>query len=177
MKIIFGLGNYGQKYKNNRHNIGWMVVDSLVNAQGLNFKRSFRFTAFVTKAKIDNQDVLLVKPRTFMNNSGLCVKKLFKCYKIPAGDVLVVYDDVDLKPGQIRFKKEGSSGGHRGMASVIEALGTENINRLRVGIGRDSGLDTSIYVLADFSRQEKEMLPEVITEAVSICRDWVKQGG
>ena len=175
MKIIFGLGNYGQKYKNNRHNIGWMVVDSLVNAQELNFKRSFKFTAFVTKAKIDDQDVLLVKPRTFMNNSGLCAKKLFKYYKLPPEEILVVYDDVDLRPGKIRFKKEGSSGGHRGMASVIEALGTENINRLRVGIGRDSRLDTSDYVLADFSRQEKEVLPEIITEAVSVCRDWVKE--
>lgn len=176
MKIIFGLGNPGQKYRNNRHNVGFMVVDSLAASQGVIFKKSFTAKANIAKGGESQNWIFLVKPRTFMNNSGLCVKKVLNKYKISRDNILIIYDDVDLPLGAIRFRPYGSCAGHRGMASIKNELGSEEISRLRIGIGGSNNIKLSEYVLSDFLCSEKEVLTKVIQEAVSAIGDWRNKG-
>jgi len=176
LKIIFGLGNPGQKYKNNRHNIGYMVVEELARLQRVTFKRSFKLTAYIAETKKDKEKILFIKPRTFMNNSGLCVKKVLDRYKILSKDVLIIYDEVDLPPGEVRFRRKGSCAGHRGASSIISAIGSQQINRLRVGIGNPRAGELSDYVLSDFSSKERKILPETISKATCACLDWISQG-
>ncbi|UCD15291.1 MAG: aminoacyl-tRNA hydrolase [Candidatus Omnitrophota bacterium] len=174
-KIIFGLGNPGAKYKNNRHNIGYKVLDKLAQGSNARFRRKLKINAHLTKIDIEDRGVLLVKPLTFMNNSGICVRKTLRSYGILSDNCLVVYDDVDLALGTIRFRESGSCGGHRGIDSIIEVLKKEEINRLRVGIRRlQREGDLSDYVLSDFDKSELELLSSVIEMAVSACIDWVK---
>ena len=176
MKFIFGLGNPGTQYKQNRHNIGYRIVEEIAQDNKSSFKRKFGLGGLIAVGKLVAPGVnyCLIKPTTFMNNSGRCLKAANKKYGFSLADVLIVYDDVDLELGVVKFKKNGSSAGHRGMQSIIETLGTNQINRLKVGIGRDSGTDTADYVLSDFSTREVEFLPEIINRAVSACMDWVK---
>lgn len=176
MKIIFGLGNPGLKYKYNRHNVGYMVVDELGKSKKLHFKRSFKLNALMGEMQVGEDKVFLVKPRTFMNNSGGCVQRVLNNYRVTMNNVLIVYDDVDLPLGKIRFKKKGSSAGHRGLSSVIESLGDDGINRLRLGIGRLKEKNLCDYVLSDFSCDEKVILDETISLAISACLDWVNFG-
>ena len=176
MKIIFGLGNPGQQYRNNRHNVGYKVLEGLASNQSLEFKRSFRTSSYIAKKKDSGDWVFLVKPRTFMNNSGLCVKKVLNKYKANLLDVLIIYDDTDLSLGKIRFRAGGSCAGHRGIASIVSALGSEEVNRLRVGIGSSQGRELSDYVLSDFSKTEREILDSAIKEAASASLDWVNKG-
>lgn len=172
-KIIVGLGNPGPKYKNNRHNVGFTVIDQLGGQFAAIFKRSLFLNAFLAQITIAGQSVILIKPRTFMNNSGTCVKKVLSRYGVPVAEFLVVHDDADLPLGALRFRKKGSSAGHNGMESIIKALTGEEINRLRVGIGKSSASDLTQHVLSDFSSGEQDMLKEAVRAAVSACIDWV----
>ncbi len=176
MKIILGLGNPGQKYKNNRHNIGYMVVEEIAKSQDIAFKRSFKLPAYTAKKIKEKEEIILVKPRTFMNNSGLCAKKIILQYKAHIRDLLIVYDEVDLPLGQIRFREKGSCAGHRGMSSVINALDSEQISRIRVGIGGERSGELSDYVLSDFASREKQVLEETVKMAALACMDWISQG-
>lgn len=178
MKTVFGLGNPGQQYKNNRHNVGFKALDNLAKAEGIKFKRSFKTGAYIAKKKIGKEEVLFVKPLTFMNNSGLCVRKILQKYKISADDVLMVYDDADLPLGAIRFRPRGSSAGHRGMASIIEALNTEEINRLKIGINslQTRSRELADYVLSDFLDSEGDIVQEAIRKASYACKDWINKG-
>ena len=176
MKIIFGLGNPGSKYKNNRHNVGYMVVESLAESQNIVFKRSFKAEAYIAGKKDSQEWVFLVKPRTFMNNSGLCVKKVLDKYKVSRADTLIIYDDVDLPLGMIRLRARGTSAGHRGMASIKNELGSEEVSRLRVGVGNSKEIELASYVLSDFFSSEKEILKKVIQEAAFASWDWVDKG-
>ncbi|UCC95161.1 MAG: aminoacyl-tRNA hydrolase, partial [Candidatus Omnitrophota bacterium] len=176
-KLIFGLGNPGQKHKDNRHNVGYMVVDELAKVRGAAFKRSFTLSASCAKIQIGNERALLLKPRAFMNNSGACVRKALNHYKVSAEDWLVIHDDADLPLGAVRFRAKGSGGGHRGLGSIIEALETEQINRLKIGIGRPEEADLTEYVLSDFTPQEQEILHQVFSEAVSVCIEWLDRRG
>jgi PTH1 family peptidyl-tRNA hydrolase len=175
LKIIVGLGNPGQKYRNNRHNIGFKIIDELSRQGNALFKRSFILKSLIAKAKIKENEIVLIKPVTFMNNSGLCVKKALAHYKAHKDNLLIVYDDADLPFGVLRLRKGGSSAGHNGMASIIDNLGSEEINRLRVGIGKPENKDLIGYVLSDFSQDESKELPQVLGAAVSACMDWVTQ--
>lgn len=176
MKVIFGLGNPGYKYRNNRHNVGYMVVEELARNRGVCMIRSLKLRATKGLTKIDKIEVATIKPYTFMNNSGVCVKKVLESFGVSFQDTLVVYDDFALPLGIIRFRKKGSCGGHRGMASIIESLGSQEINRLRVGIGNQGCLDPIDYVLSDFSLSEKAILGEVISRSVAACIDWINLG-
>ncbi|MCP4652739.1 MAG: aminoacyl-tRNA hydrolase [Candidatus Omnitrophica bacterium] len=177
MRVIFGLGNPGSKYKGTRHNIGYRVVEALAEKESCRFKRSFRLNSSLCQVRIGEENVLLIKPHTFMNNSGVCVKKVMSKYKVLASDILAVYDDVDLLMGAIRFRGSGSSGGHRGIASIMAMLNTEEISRLKVGIGRpESGADIVDYVLSDFSQSENKIVDQMVSCAVWACCDWVKFG-
>ncbi len=177
MKAVLGLGNPSPQYRFNRHNIGYRIVDALAKSQGVKFRSSLLLKAALVQTRIGRTEVMLIKPGTFMNNSGQCIRRVLGRYKIGSTDLLVVYDDADLKFGRLRLRPQGTSAGHRGMDSVLAAFGTEEISRLRVGIGEsDRRVELSDYVLSDFSPEEEAVLKEVIDTAVSACREWVNRG-
>ena len=156
IKLIVGLGNPGSTYANNRHNIGYKVLDHLENKWGVWPHIKYFDDLFEGILRITYKElVILIKPTTFMNSSGLCVAKVVKELNIKPNNILVVYDDISLPLGTIRLREKGSAGGHNGVKSIIQELGTEEFNRLRIGIGKPID-DTSIldYVLGDFTEFE-----------------------
>lgn len=174
--IIAGLGNPGREYKDNRHNIGFMLVSHLAQKLEVSFSR-LESKALVTKANYFDRQIILAKPQTFMNISGQSVGSLVRFYKIPNENVLVVYDDVDLLFGQIRIRPAGGSGGHKGMASIIERLGTNELPRMRLGIGRPPGRKgAASYVLRDFSAEEGEFLEEFLNRGSEAVLTFVTDG-
>jgi len=175
VKIIVGLGNPGKKYQHTRHNIGFMVLDRLGQREELKFKKSFRCHARIARAHLEGNDVMLAKPALFMNNSGISVRGVLKKYKTQPEDLLVIYDDADLPLGRMLFKLRGSCAGHRGIDSIIECLSTEEIPRLRIGIGRPQSGDLVEYVLSPFSSPEESAVDTVLERAVSFCFDWLKK--
>lgn len=165
MILIVGLGNPGRKYSKTRHNIGFMVLDFFADKYGLKFNK--RDDYMISMGNVEGIEVILMKPLTFMNLSGRAVKKILeeKTIKALPDSLIVVHDDLDLPIGKIKIKKNGSSGGHRGVQSIIDSLGTKNFIRLKIGIGKPSGIDPSDYVLSPFSRQEKVVIKEKILQA------------
>ncbi len=177
MKIIFGLGNPGKQYLGTRHNVGFNVVARLAQDHKSQFKGSFLLKAQVCRFLSGEEEVVLAKPSTYMNNSGIAVKKVMSRFKTAPQACLVVYDDVDLVPGELRFRKNGSSGGHGGMGSVIDVLGSDSVDRLRVGIGRPpQGVATADYVLSEFSRGDRAVIEEASERAAQACEDWLRHG-
>lgn len=177
MKLIAGLGNPGEIYKDTRHNIGFSVVKHLAKAHGIVLKKGRN--VFCGRGNIAGGDVLLVLPLTFMNLSGVAVNSLRKKHKIDLDKLLIVCDDLDLEFGRIKIRPGGSSGGHNGLSSVMDSLGSREVARLRIGVGRpgdDKYTDASEYVLAPFTRKEKDALPDTISKAVMCCELWVKEG-
>ena len=180
MKLIVGLGNPGPQYEDTRHNIGFNIVEALAAKWKVSFKKS-RFQALIAKSKYEGQDVLLVKPLTFMNLSGQALGPLVRYFKIDFEDVLVVHDELDFSLGRIKFQKGGSSGGHNGLSSIIDHAGTENFKRLRVGIGRPKGSKEVVdFVLTTFQKEEQPTVYEIVSLAchgleASVVRDfnWV----
>jgi PTH1 family peptidyl-tRNA hydrolase len=174
--LIAGLGNPGRQYRSNRHNVGFMVLDKLAERLGVSFSR-VESQALVTKADFEGNRLILVKPQTFMNLSGQAVVSLARFYKIPEYNLMVVFDDVDLPFGMLRLRPGGGSGGQKGMASIIERLGTQDFPRLRIGIDRPPGrMDAADYVLQDFSRSQAEFLPPLFDRAVEAILLFVDQG-
>lgn len=174
--LIAGLGNPGPKYAANRHNVGFRCVERLGIALGLTFDKDQK-QARVALGDFDGRRVVLAKPQTFMNESGRAVAALTRFYKVPLECLLVVYDDLDLPLGSVRLRPEGGSGGHKGMRSIIEHLGTQDFPRLRIGIGRPLGrMDPAAYVLQDFSADEGELLEETLERAVAAVETWLRQG-
>lgn len=174
IRLIAGLGNPGPEFAGSRHNVGFEVVDRLAALHGAGFS-SCREKALVASIRANQAPVLLVKPQTFMNLSGLAVRALLKKHRLSPGALLVVYDDLDLPLGQLRLLPRGSSGGHKGMASVIAAVGTEDFARLRVGIGRPTG-DAAAYVLSRFLPEEIEPVQRVLEEAVAAVECVLREG-
>ncbi len=174
--LIAGLGNPGTQYAANRHNVGFRCVERLAARYDLTFdKRQKR--ARVASGIIHGQRVILVKPQTFMNESGRSVVPLARFYKVPPGRLLMVYDDLDLGPGTLRMRPEGGSGGHKGMRSITEHLGDRGFPRLRIGIGRPPGrMDPAAYVLQDFSAEEMPLLDETLERAVAAIELWLREG-
>jgi PTH1 family peptidyl-tRNA hydrolase len=174
--LIVGLGNPGRDYKNNRHNVGFMVVDEIAKKLGIEFTR-MQSNAMVTKGDFSSDKIILAKPYSFMNASGQPVRSLIRFYKIPLENLLVIFDDVDLPLGTIRLRSEGSSSGQKGMNSIIQQLGTQEFNRLRVGIGRPPGkMRTPDYVLHDFKQGEIEELPTILVRASDAALSFVAEG-
>lgn len=178
MKLIVGLGNPGRIYTQTRHNIGFSVVKALGRIYKIPFRKNNNTFSLTAKGKIEGGPVLLALPLTYMNLSGNAVKELLKKYKAGLGDLLVVCDDIDLRLGGLRIRPSGSSGGHRGLSSVIGALGSEEFSRLRIGIGRpqENGFDTADYVLSAFTKKEKNKIKEILENACECCRIWVAKG-
>lgn len=175
IKAIIGLGNPGKQYKNTRHNVGFMVVD--IVAFLLKCPKKEKECCFSKIIECKEHDVLLVKPQTFMNNSGIAVKNLLEDYNLTPQEILVVYDDLDLPLGSIRLRKSGSSGGHRGVKSIIENIKTENFPRLKIGIGRPQHKSqVADYVLSPFNKDEKLLVEKVINEAGKCLLNVLKYG-
>ncbi|HRY60454.1 MAG TPA: aminoacyl-tRNA hydrolase [Patescibacteria group bacterium] len=176
MKIIVGLGNPGKKYTNTRHNVGFLGLEQIINKTKKQeskvsiiqeFKLEKKFDAEVAKLKLGKEDIILVKPQTFMNNSGIAVRKVVDFYKVnPEKDLIVIYDDIDIPLGKIKMRAEGSSAGHRGLQSIIDNLGTERFIRVRIGIGRPEDELTKIedWVLQALKVSEKEIIENVIED-------------
>jgi len=177
VKLIVGLGNPGLIYVNSRHNIGFAVVKSLVRSLKVAFKRDSSVSALVAKTNCGEQDVVLALPQSFMNLSGIAVKALLKKFKAGPQELLVVCDDLDLELGRIKIRPHGSSGGQRGLNSIIEHLETQEFSRLRIGIGRPRNpADAARYVLTGFLRKEKVVVEQAKEDAVSCCLSWIENG-
>ena len=174
--LIAGLGNPGAQYRQTRHNVGFMMVDRLAARLGVTFSR-LESKALVTKADYQGRRLVLVKPHTFMNLSGQPISSLARYYKVPHENLLVSYDEVDLPLGTLRLRPDGGSAGHKGMASIIERLGTQEFPRLRLGVGRPPGrMDAAAYVLQDFSASEKDLLNIALDTAVDAMLVFVTEG-
>jgi PTH1 family peptidyl-tRNA hydrolase len=174
--LIVGLGNPGAEFSHNRHNVGFMLLDCLADRLGESFSR-LESNSLLTKAKYQDKRLLLAKPQTFMNLSGQAVSRLVKYYKIPLESLLIVYDDVDLPLESIRIRSNGGAGGHKGVASIIERLGTKEFPRLRLGIGRPSGRkNAAAHVLQNFTKEENEFLEVTLKRAVDAVLLFVSAG-
>jgi peptidyl-tRNA hydrolase, PTH1 family len=174
--ILVGLGNPGREYRANRHNFGFMVVDSLSKELAIRLGR-LQSRALVGNGAYSGKKVILSKPQTFMNLSGQSVRSLVKYYKIPLSNLLVIHDDLDLPFGTLRIRPGGGSGGQRGLASTIEQLGTQDFPRLRLGIGRPPGrMEAADYVLEDFTGSEEVISKQVIEQARLAALTFVVEG-
>lgn len=174
--LIVGLGNPGRKYARNRHNAGFHCLDRLAEKCRMSFDTK-RDKAEVAVGRVAGRRAVLVKPQTFMNDSGVSVGALARFYKVEPEQVLVVYDDLDLPQGTLRLRPHGSAGGHRGMLSIMQHLGTRDFARLRVGIGRPPGrMPPKAYVLQDFGADEWAEMVEVYDRAVAAIECFVVDG-
>ena len=167
MYIIAGLGNPGKQYEETRHNIGWQVIDELAGKYNIRVTES-KFKGLIGKGMIGGEKVVLVKPLTFMNLSGECIREVTNFYKIDeTSQLIVVADDISLDVGQIRMRKKGSAGGHNGLKNIIAHLGHENFMRIKMGVGdKPAGYNLADYVLGHFSKEEEKILAESKKTAV-----------
>jgi len=182
MKLIVGLGNPGKTYARNRHNVGFQCLNYFARLHSIHFDRR-QCQARVGTGKVSGEKLLLARPGTFMNLSGKSLACLVRKHSISLGDLLVIYDDLDLPLGKIRLRQSGSSGGHKGMNSIISALGSEDFSRIRVGIGRPEVKGQSIsedaivsYVLSDFSPEEEAIIKPVIAGVSEAIDCFLTQG-
>ncbi|HGD9437849.1 TPA: aminoacyl-tRNA hydrolase [Streptococcus agalactiae] len=163
VKMIVGLGNPGSKYNDTKHNIGFMAVDRIVKKLDVNFTEDKNFKAEIGSDFINGEKIYFIKPTTFMNNSGIAVKALLTYYNISIKDMIIIYDDLDMEVGKIRFRQKGSAGGHNGIKSIIAHLGTQEFDRIKVGIGRPNGRMTVInHVLGKFDKNDEIMISNTL---------------
>jgi PTH1 family peptidyl-tRNA hydrolase len=174
MKLIVGLGNPGRKYQQTRHNVGFEVVDLLSRRYDLGRAKK-KFKGKLNEAAIGGQNVLLLKPETFMNLSGSSVQLVRDFFQISNDDLLVVCDDFNLPLGQLRFRRGGSAGGQKGLSDILRLAGANDISRLRIGIGNPpAGWDVADYVLSQFRSDETQLISQAISKAVNGVADWVE---
>ena len=176
MKLIIGLGNIGEKYAFTRHNVGFMVLDKLALKEGFGFREEKKLKCFLAKARISGEEFLLVKPTTFMNLSGEALRAVIDYYKVSVCDVLVIYDDLSLDLGKLRFRANGSDGGHNGIKSVIQHLGGNKFARLKIGIGPQPPIPAENFVLQNFSKEQLEELKTVLDRAIEASFCFFKEG-
>lgn len=184
MELIVGLGNPGREYAANRHNVGFHCVNHLARQCGIQLNRR-KGRSRVGVGRVEGKEVVLAKPATYMNLSGEAVKLLMQQYDVPIAGLVVAHDDMDLPLGKLRLRQGASAGGHRGAASIIAALGTQDFVRLRIGIGRPEGTDGRRgaggddvvgYVLGDFTRADREVVEGAIDRAVEAIRCLLTEG-
>ena len=171
MKIIVGLGNPGNEYAKTRHNVGFMLVDALAEHLNINLWKD-KFNAQIAEGRIGTEKILLVKPQTYMNNSGEAVGPLMRWYKVTPEDIIVAHDDMDIPAGTIRIRKKGSSGGHNGIKSLIAHLGSENFPRVKVGVGTKPNpeYDLAAWVLGRFPKEQEADLKSALEHATAAVR-------
>ncbi len=176
MKLVVGLGNPGKKYERTRHNVGFLIIDHFASQSEIRV-RTKRCNALVGEWSCQGEKIVFAKPQTYMNRSGESVKALMRWFHATPGDVVVVYDDLDLPFGRIRIRAKGSAGGHRGVASIMESLAGAPFCRVRVGIGRPpTGIDSADYVLEPFSAQEIAELDDVVSRAAQALMCLLQEG-
>ncbi len=175
MKLIAGLGNPGSEYKNSRHNAGFMVADELSRRWGVELDRK-KFQARIGCGQIAGEPVILLEPQTYMNRSGSSLVQAMQFYKLDMEDLMVIVDDMELEPGRLRLREGGSSGGHNGLKDIVASFGTDQFNRLRLGIGRPGRQSVTGYVLERFSAEETAQLPEVLSRAADCVECWIREG-
>lgn len=155
-RLIIGLGNPGDRYAETKHNVGFMLVDKIVKREGIHFTHDKIFQAEIATTFINGEKIYFVKPTTFMNESGKAVHALLTYYGLEVSDILVIYDDLDMTVGKIRFRHKGSAGGHNGIKSIIKYLGTQEFDRIKVGIGRPKqGMTVVQHVLSQFDTEDR----------------------
>lgn len=175
--LIVGLGNPGRDYENTRHNVGFRCAGALVRAHGLTFDSKKKSKAKFADGVIAGKPVLIAKPQTFMNLSGSSVQGLMAFYKIPPQHLLVIFDDLDLPPGTLRIRKQGGSGGHRGLTDIIQRLGTQDFPRIRFGIGRPPDrMDPAAFVLQPFTAEEETLVSQTVERAIKAVEVWLAEG-
>jgi PTH1 family peptidyl-tRNA hydrolase len=174
--LVAGLGNPGNNYEGNRHNVGFKVIDRLSDLFGISVDKK-KFNAVFGKGKRKNKDVILLKPFSYMNRSGFPLRDLSNFFNINTSRIIVVYDDLDLPPGKIRIRKQGGAGGHNGVKSIIENLGTDNFGRIKLGIGRPERREqVTSYVLHDFDKNEIEVVETGIEKAAKAAEEIILNG-
>ncbi len=171
MKLVVGLGNPGREYKNTRHNIGFMVLDNYLGK--VDWKNKMESYFYLTE--INGEQIIFLKPQTYMNLSGLAVSKVVNFYKIKPQDIFVIQDDLDMTPGSYKIKRNSSSGGHNGIKSIISELNSEEFGRLKIGIGKNANIPTDKYVLAKFTKEELDMINKNMEEFKKIIQTFVEK--
>lgn len=169
--IIAGLGNPGSKYAGTRHNAGFMAMDLLAKEQGFEYKK-LKFHALIADEMVGDKRCLLMKPQTMMNNSGEAIYEAANYYNIPDENILIIYDDISLDVGKTRIRRKGSAGGHNGIKSIIECLGSDEFPRVKVGVGKkpNAGYDLASWVLGEFPKEQKESLSGALKNAVEASK-------
>lgn len=177
MFLIAGLGNPGRQYEKTRHNMGFDTIDELIDRHRIP-QGGITHKAMYGKGMIAGEKILAVKPLTYMNLSGEAIREYVNYYKMdPETELIVIYDDIDLEPGQIRIRKKGSAGGHNGIKSIIAQIGTQNFYRIKVGVGaKPKGWDLADYVLGRFSSEERELVDKAICDAADAVEMILKDG-
>ncbi len=173
--IIVGLGNPGRKYENTRHNLGFITIDRIAEDLGIRVNK-LKFKALIGEGRIENRRVVLVKPQTYMNNSGESVREIAKFYKIPMENLVVIYDDFDIAAGAVRVRKFGSAGTHNGMRSIIYQLQSDRFPRIRIGTGRGDAGNLIDFVIGGFSKEEVPVMEEAVLQAAAAAKCIVTDG-
>jgi PTH1 family peptidyl-tRNA hydrolase len=177
VKLVVGLGNPGKRYQNTPHSVGFEVVDELAARLGCRLRRSWRFRAIIGRTRVGGEELLLAEPQTFMNESGLPVSALWRYYRLSHEDLIVAVDDVDLELGSVRVRPAGGHGGHKGLMSIVERVGTEKFARMRIGVGRSAhGRDIVEHVLSPFPAGERAVVDEVVRLAADAVLCMVEHG-
>ena len=170
MYVIAGLGNPGREYEGTRHNVGFMTLDALADKYNIDVREK-AFKGLIGKGVIEGNKVILVKPQTYMNLSGECIRQVMDYYKVDPAEFIVIYDDISLVPGGIRIRKKGSAGGHNGIKNIIAHLGTQEFPRVRIGVGeKPARMDLADYVLGHFSKAERAQMEEGYDRATEAVR-------
>ncbi|MCI5840207.1 MAG: aminoacyl-tRNA hydrolase [Peptoniphilaceae bacterium] len=176
MYFIFGLGNPGFQYDNTRHNVGFETLDFVAKKHDIKINR-LRFKGLFGRGKISNEDVMLIKPQTFMNNSGECVKEIFDFYKPEKKEIIIILDDVEIKFATLRIRKKGSHGNHNGMRSIIDNLGFDDITRIKVAVGnKPEKLDMVKHVLGTYTESEQKIVNKEIELASDAVEEIISEG-
>ena len=174
MWLIAGLGNPGSRYEKTRHNAGFLVLEELVERLQLEFKEKEDFK--ISKGSLGDEKIILVEPLTFMNRSGVAVRKIMQKSNVSPERLIVIHDDLDLECGSLKIRKKGSSGGHKGIESIIQNIGTREFIRVKIGIGRDPFVPTEKYVLSRFRKDEMPVIKETITKAAESVHSIIIEG-
>jgi PTH1 family peptidyl-tRNA hydrolase len=174
MKLIIGLGNFEDKYLFTRHNAGFMAVDFFANANCQSFKQEKKLKSQIAKFKFNQEDIVIIKPLTYMNLSGEAVRAVMDFYKIEVKDILVIYDDIAIDLGKVRFRVSGSDGGHNGIKSIIQHIGTKDFDRLKIGIGPQPNIPSEVFVLQNFTKDELDKLKETLK--TPMIEDYLNEG-
>ena len=173
MKLIVGLGNPGKEYDMTRHNTGFYCLDVLSDEMNQSIDKE-KFKGLYTKFKYKGEDVILLKPTTYMNNSGIALRQCMDFFKVSCEDILVLYDDMDMPVGKLRLRQKGSAGGHNGIKSIISHIGTQDFDRIRIGIGKDKMIPVVDWVLGKFPQEQQEELNKALEQAAKAAKFSIK---